>query len=153
MKYLYSWLKDYYQSDDTLERTAEILVGLGSEVEEISGGVDDKIVVAKILEIKPHPNADRLHLVTIDFGSDQIEIVCGAPNIEIGQSVAYAQIGAKVLDFEIREAVIRGVKSPGMLLSPRELGLSKDHRGVYLFGDDVAPGTKVAQLLSAVTAL
>lgn len=153
MKYSYSWLKDYYQSDDTPERTAEILVGLGSEVEEISGGIDDKIVVAKILEIKPHPNADRLHLATIDFGSDQIEIVCGAPNIEVGQSVAYAQIGAKVLDFEIQEAVIRGVKSPGMLLSPRELGLSKDHRGVYLFGDDVVPGTKVAQLLSADSVL
>lgn len=148
MKYLYSWLKDYYKTDDSVEQTANALIGLGSEVENDDfADIDENIIAVQIVKIEPHPNADRLRLATIFDGDKEVRLVCGAPNIEVGQIVPMAKVGSRVLDFEIEEAEIRGVKSPGMLLSPRELGISKDHRGVYILDDSCVVGRGVSKLL------
>src|SRR5574344_1073593 len=88
------------------------------------------IITAKILKIDAHPNADKLHLVTVDVGNGLKTVVCGAQNIKVGQVIPYASVGSKVLDrktgeqFELTPAVIRGVESQGMLCSADELGLS-----------------------------
>jgi phenylalanyl-tRNA synthetase beta chain len=155
MKYSYNWLKEYLKTDKSVEQIGEDLVSLGSDVDEISSfpQIDEKIIAVKVTKIEPHPNADRLKLPTISDGEKEIQIVCGAPNIEVDQICCFAQVGAKVRDFEIEEAEIRGVKSPGMLLSPRELELSEDHRGIHILPEDTRLGAKVKDILGGDSVL
>jgi phenylalanyl-tRNA synthetase beta chain len=149
MKYLYSWLKEYYDFNQTPEELAEIIVALGTEIESIKANpeIDSRVIVAKILEVKDHPNADRLHIAKITTGKDELEVVCGAANIEEGQLVPFAQTGAKFGDFEIKEAEIRGVKSPGMLCSEKELGLGDSHEGIKIL-ENVEIGERVSKYLT-----
>jgi len=91
------------------------------------------IVVGKIIEVNPHPQADRLRLAKVDIGAEILTIVCGAPNIEPGQLVPVATIGAKLPDgLVISAAELRGQMSYGMLCSAKELGLGEDHSGIML---------------------
>lgn len=149
MKYLYSWVKDYYKTEKPAEETGEDLVLLGSDVEEIASfpQIDERVIAVKITKIEPHPNADKLRLSTVTDGEKQMTLVCGASNIEVGQIVPMAQVGCKVRDFVIEEAEIRGVKSPGMLMSPRELEISSEHAGVHILPEETKLGTKVRDLL------
>jgi phenylalanyl-tRNA synthetase beta chain len=90
------------------------------------------VVVGKITAIEPHPNADRLRLATVDIGSP-LKLVCGAPNIEVGQFVPVALVGATLPNgMVIKETNIRGVMSAGMLCAADELGVSNDHSGILL---------------------
>ena len=115
------------------------------------------VITAKIEQIEPHPHADRLRLASINTGKKKLKVVCGAPNIEVGQVVPFAPVGAKVLnihteeggDLEINKAVIRGVPSEGMLCSGKELGLTKDQTGIMI----LPPDTKLGQDLKKVLAL
>ncbi|MBI2798341.1 phenylalanine--tRNA ligase subunit beta [Candidatus Saccharibacteria bacterium] len=103
------------------------------EVEEIlyANKIDSKVIIAKITKVEPHPNADRLRLVTIDTGVGTKKLVCGAPNVKNSLVVAFAQVGTILPGgIEIKAAEIRGEKSDGMLCSERELGLSQDHSGI-----------------------
>jgi len=98
---------------------------------------NNKVVIGKIIEFNSHPNADKLHVLKVDVGNEQLQIVCGAQNIKEGDIVPVSLIGAKVYDenheaMEISIAKLRGVESHGMLCSPRELGLGDDHSGIYL---------------------
>lgn len=149
MKYSVSWLKEYLKTDKSPSELGEVLVSLGSDVEESSSfpNIDNKIIAVKITKIEPHPNADKLRLPTVFDGEKEITIVCGAPNIEVSQVVPLAQVGTKIGDIEIGEAEIRGVKSTGMLCSERELGLSDDHEGIRILPDDTELGTKVKDIL------
>ncbi len=149
MKYSVSWLKEYLKTDKSPSELGEVLVSLGSDVEESSSfpNIDNKIIAVKITKIEPHPNADKLRLPTVFDGEKEITIVCGAPNIEVGQVVPLAQVGTKIGDIEIGEAEIRGVKSTGMLCSERELGLSDDHEGIRILPDDTELGSKVKDIL------
>lgn len=111
--------------------------------------IDLAITVVKIIKIEKHPNADRLRLVTVTNGTEEVRVVCGAPNIEEGQLVPYAPPGTTVYDddggtFILKEAVIRGEKSPGMLNSLRELGISDDHGGILVLSEDIALGSKLS---------
>ena len=91
------------------------------------------IVVGKIIEVLPHPQADRLHLAKVDIGTAILTIVCGAPNIEAGQLVPVAKIGAQLPSGTIISPVnLRGQLSSGMLCSAQELGLGEDHSGIML---------------------
>lgn len=146
MKILKSWLKDYIEINESDEKLAELLNISGTEVENIES-IDEKIIAAKILEIKPHPNADRLRIVKINTGKNELEIVCGAPNIEAGQTVPFAQLGTKFTDFEIKEAEIRGVKSQGMLCSEKELGISDDHSGIMILDENTKIGTPLREII------
>lgn len=149
MKYSLSWLKQYLKTDKTAAEIGEDLVSLGSDVEDILSfpQIDEKIISAKIIKIDDHPNADKLRLPTVDTGSEELTIVCGAPNIEVGQIVPLAQIGAKIGDIEISEAEIRSVKSCGMLCSERELGLSDEHSGIKILPEDTKLGLPVREIL------
>lgn len=126
------WLNEFIDlSDISDEQIVHELTMSGLEVEEveITKPKFSNIRVAKILEIDNHPNADKLHLVKVDIGTETKTVVCGAQNIEVGQIIPYASVGSKVLSrktgemFELTPAVIRGVESQGMLCSQDELGL------------------------------
>lgn len=94
-----------------------------------------KIVIGKIITVEAHPNADRLKLTLVDVG-EKLKIVCGAPNIEPGQFVPVALVGAQLPNGEvIQQATIRGVDSFGMLCAADELGLGTDHSGVMVFSE------------------
>lgn len=111
------------------------------------------VITAKILEVNPHPGADRLKLATVDTGKNKIIVVCGAPNIAVGQIVPLAKVGAEVVGEEgiikIDKSIIRGQASDGMLCSPREVGFGEDHSGILVLPNDTPLGQpleKVARL-------
>src|SRR5574344_7837 len=128
-----NWLNEFVDLSDVDENEiAHQLTMSGLEVEGVEKLKPQftNIITAKILKIDAHPNADKLHLVTVDVGNGTKTVVCGAQNIEEGQVIPYASVGSKVLDrktgeqFELTPAVIRGVESQGMLCSADELGVS-----------------------------
>src|SRR2546422_3309335 len=102
-----------------------------------------EVLVARVLEVRPHPNADRLTLCLVDAGgSAPLEVVCGAPNVQAGKSYPFAPVGATLpggLKLERRK--IRGVESNGMLCSAKELGLGVDHAGILELDTKAPPGT------------
>src|SRR3972149_7327443 len=113
-----SWLKEYIDIKISPEKLAEKLLVTGTEVGLLRSGIklDDKIVVGEVLEVKKHPNADRLNVAKVRVGKNKdLNIVCGGTNLETGQKVPVALVGAKIGDFEIKETEIRGVKSHGMI--------------------------------------
>ena len=133
MQVSHEWLNEFVElAGIAPEEISHNLTMSGLEVEEIEYKKPSftNIVTAKIIKIDNHPNADKLHLVTLDLGGIEKRVVCGAQNIEVGQIIPYASVGSKVLDrktgeqFELTPAVIRGVESQGMLCSQDELGLS-----------------------------
>ncbi|MBQ7287929.1 MAG: phenylalanine--tRNA ligase subunit beta [Candidatus Gastranaerophilales bacterium] len=133
MQVSHEWLNEFVDlTGITPEQIAHNLTMSGLEVEEVEFKKPSfsNIRTAKIIKIDNHPNADKLHLVTLDLGGVEKRVVCGAQNIEVGQIIPYASVGSKVLDrktgeqFELTPAIIRGVESQGMLCSQDELGLS-----------------------------
>ncbi len=144
MKILKSWLKDYVDINLGNEELAEKLTMTGTAVDSIIGTLDEKIIVALIIEINKHPNADKLRLVKVDTGFEVLEIVCGADNIEVGQKVPLAMVGARINGIEIKKANIRGIESNGMLASEQELGLGEDHSGIYVLGGEETVGQPLA---------
>lgn len=147
MKISNNWLKEYIKTDLKSEKIGEYLTDIGLEVEgiekfeNIKGGLEG-IVVGKVLTCEKHPNADKLKKTTVDAGNGAIlEIVCGAPNVEAGQTVPVATVGTKIYAkdgsfFEIKEAKIRGEKSQGMICAEDELGLSDDHAGIMVLDEN-----------------
>ncbi len=106
------------------------------------------VVVGKILEVAKHPNADRLRLTKVDIKSEILSIVCGAPNIEVGQLVPVATIGAILPNgLEIKESEIRGEKSSGMLCAEDELGLGKSHEGIMILTANAKIGQNFSKYL------
>lgn len=147
------WLKDYIKFDLPAEELAAKLSVSGTEVEAINKGLDENIVVAEILEIRKHPNADRLQIAVVTDGNKNYTVVCGAPNIAVGQKVPLAKIGAKLPEFEIKKSVIRGEESEGMLCAEDELGLGEDHSGIIILPKDSSVGTLVSEYLGGETTL
>lgn len=162
MQVSYEWLNEYVDlSGITPEEISHSLTMSGLEVEEIED-VKPKftnIITAKIEKIDNHPNADKLHLVTVNTGNATKTVVCGAQNIEVGQVIPYASVGSKVLDrktgeqFELTPAVIRGVESQGMLCSQDELGLDglQEEDGILILNrllKDVKLGEPLEKVLN-----
>lgn len=159
-----NWLKEFVDLDGIDEKEiAHELTMSGLEVEEIEyiKPQFSNIITAKIEKIDQHPNADKLHLVNVNIGSEVKTVVCGAQNIEEGQIIPYASVGSKVLDkktgeqFALTPAVIRGVESQGMLCSSDELGLSdrnyQEEDGILIlnrFIDDIELGQKLEDVLN-----
>jgi phenylalanyl-tRNA synthetase beta chain len=147
-----SWLRDYVDVELSPRRLAEELTMRGMEVSgiEVAGADWTDVVVGRILLVQRHPNADTLWLATVDAGGGPIEIVCGAQNLEVGQLVPAALVGAVLPgDRRIERSKIRGVVSNGMLCSAVELGLGPDADGIHILGhgDDLAVGTPVAEVV------
>ncbi len=160
MKVPLSWLKDYVDITVSPEELAHRLTMAGTEVEKIERTADwDNVVVGYVKAVNPHPNADRLCLVTVFNGSEEVEVVCGAPNVAAGQTIAYASIGAVLRDAysddpaatkRLKKSKIRGVESQGMVCSERELGLSDEHEGILELETDAVPGTPLGEVLGDV---
>ncbi len=133
MKLPMSWLRDWVEVDVAPEPLADALTRRGFYVEGIEsrGHSYPGVVVAKVLEVAKHPNADKLSLCRVDAGAGELSIVCGAPNVHAGMIVPLAAIGAKLPGgLVIKKSKIRGVESQGMLCSADELGFSDDHSGI-----------------------
>lgn len=148
-----NWLKDYVKIPGSIS-AQEIASRLTMHTVEVEGIEDqakkfDNVVVGKILEVKKHPNADRLQLAKVDVGAkENLDIVCGAPNIESGQLVPVALVGARLPNgLEIKEAEVRGEKSQGMLCAPDELGLGDDHSGILILNEKAKIGQSFAKHL------
>lgn len=148
MQVLLSWLKDYVKIDKSEQELADILSLSGTSVDAIIRKLDDNIVVGEIKEILPHPNADRLQIAKVNIGLEELQIVCGAPNIQVGQKVPLALVGTKLKDFEIKKAEIRGVESFGMMCSDTELGFGDDHSGIKILPDECMIGEKLNKYLT-----
>ena len=145
-----SWIRDFTPVDADAHAIAEALDHLGFEVEGVEepGRELGGVVVARILDVRPHPDADRARLADIDFGLGEITVVCGAPNIVPGMVVAYAPTGATLPGGITLEAKkIRGIVSEGMLCSATELGLGDDHSGILPLPDDTELGLDVREAL------
>ncbi len=153
MKVSLSWLKEYVEIDETPNRIADILTGLGLEVEEVSRVYNevDGIVVGKVVEHGRHPNADRLSVNKVDVGNEIIDVVCGAPNCRGGLTVAVIKGGYKLPNgMEIKKSKIRGALSNGMLCSYRELGVSDEADGIIELPSELVAGTKItAEMVKA----
>lgn len=157
MKVPYSWLSEF--CDTGLEPTelAERMAMTGTEVERVAEpGISDPapFVVGRIASVDPHPDADRLRVCQVDDGDGLRTIVCGAPNVEAGQSVVVALPGAVMPGgMEIGEADLRGVASSGMICGPDEIGVGEHSDGILVLDGDPAPGTPVADLLPIAEAV
>ena len=150
MKILYSWLKDFIDVDLTPEELAKKLTDLGIEVAsfEKTGADFEGVYVAQIIKIDNHPNSDHLHLVTLDRGNGVTQrVVCGAPNVAVGQKVPLARVGARLGKIVMKPAVIRGVESEGMICSSDELGLTHTRaHGILVLDEKIPLGTDVSTL-------
>ncbi len=155
MKASVRWLREFVDFSMSIEELSERLTMAGLEVGsvEVIGGGWDNILVGKINDISQHPNADRLKLVTVDLGKERPTVVCGAPNVALGIKVAFAKVGAKLIDGHSGEAVqlkpvkIRGIVSEGMVCSEKELGISDSHEGIMVLPNDAVIGTPLAEYL------
>ena len=135
MKFSLTWLKDYLETDASVEVIAAKLNSIGLEVE----GVEDPAArltgfrIARVVSAAPHPNADKLQVLTVDAGDgDHLQVVCGAPNARAGLIGVLGLPGAVVPanGMELKKSAIRGVESNGMMCSTRELELGDDHDGI-----------------------
>jgi phenylalanyl-tRNA synthetase beta chain len=155
------WLGEYCSPELDIAAIEERLTMTGTKVETIlHHGVPsvERFVVGRVLTAEPHPDADRLKVCTVDVGEDEpAGIVCGAPNVAAGQTVAVALPGARMPDgTKIKAAKLRGVPSGGMILAADELEIDKDHSGIMVLDElildaELAPGTPLADVLAIST--
>ncbi|HMJ75532.1 MAG TPA: phenylalanine--tRNA ligase subunit beta [Iamia sp.] len=151
MKVLHSWLRELAPFDQTPEAIADAFNDLGTPVEEetrLGEGLDG-IVVARILELRPHPKADRIQLVDVDAGDGEaLQIACGAFNMAVDDLVPLATLGTVMPDgMEIARRKMRGEWSNGMLCSSREIGMGTDHGGIKVLPSSLTPGTPLVEAL------
>jgi phenylalanyl-tRNA synthetase beta chain len=151
------WLNQYVKPDLTTAQLAERLAMTGTEVERIERhgvGALENFVVGRVVTAEQHPNADRLSLCKVEIGAGaDAQIVCGAPNVRAGQTVAVARPGAVMPDgTRLRAAKLRGVESEGMILAEDELAIGTDHGGILVLEDNgLEPGTPLEQVLPLAT--
>ncbi|RIK44194.1 MAG: phenylalanine--tRNA ligase subunit beta, partial [Chloroflexi bacterium] len=151
------WLREYVETDLTTEEIAHRLTMIGLEAESIEriGSEWDNVFVGRVEAIEPHPNADRLVLATVEAGDHRPTVVTGAPNIAVGQKVALALVGARLIDghyegirqITLKASNIRGVRSEGMVCSEKELGISDEHEGILVLPDDAPVGLPLREYL------
>ncbi len=151
MKISLRWLSDYISHPFSPQELAAKLTALGIEVDAIEDFASkfSKIVVGEVIEVIPHPNADKLRLTKVTIGNGEpLKIVCGAANVRQGLKVAVATIGADLGEgFVIKKSKIRGEVSEGMICSERELGISESHEGIWELPGEVAVGIPLAQAI------
>jgi phenylalanyl-tRNA synthetase beta chain len=152
MKFPLSWLKDHLETDADAQTIADKLTAIGLEVESVedAGARLKDFVVARVVTADKHPNADRLHLCSVDAGGKEpVQVVCGAPNARAGIKVVFAQPGTviPVSGEALKIGTIRGVESRGMMCSGRELLISDDHDGIIELPEDAVVGQPVATAL------
>ena len=142
MKFSENWLRTLVNPPHSSDELAHLLTMAGLEVECVEPVASPfiKVVVAEVLSVDKHPEADRLNVCRVNAGGESLQIVCGAPNVSVGIKVPCALVGAKLSDFVIKKAKLRGQKSHGMLCSAKELGFSEAADGLYLLPSDAPVG-------------
>lgn len=160
MKISYNWLKNLLDFNLDIESTSELLTDIGLEVEKIhnysSVSTDlSQLIVGEVKDCSQHPNADRLKITKVDIGSnDFLTIICGAPNVELGQRVVVAPVGSKLITnsnetFKIKKSKIRGIYSEGMLCAEDEIGVGENHEGIILLNNKFKIGDKVSKIFNS----
>ena len=149
MKISENWLRTLVNPELSRDELAHLLTMAGIEVESIEpvAPVFEKVVVAKVLEVEKHPDADRLNVCRVDAGGEPLQIVCGAPNVYAGAVVPCALEGAVLPGITIRKAKVRGIESFGMLCSAKELGIESDVDGLLLLAQDAPVGQSIREYL------
>ena len=151
----YNWLCEYLPVKINPERLSQILTSVGLEVESLERyesikGSLNGLIVGEVLTCEKHPNADKLKLTTVNVGEDNaLQIVCGAPNVAVGQKVIVAKPGVTIFPFgdrpiTLQVAKIRGVESYGMICAEDEIGLSENHAGILILPENIPAGSAVA---------
>jgi len=162
MNISWNWLTEYFNAKVDVDEAAQILTDCGLEVEAIvkKGGIKGNLsglIVGEILSCKKHPNADRLMVTSVTVGNaDLLQIICGAPNVEVGQKVIIAPIGTTIFphngeSIQIKKAKIRGETSMGMICAEDEIGLSNVHDGIVVLNNKAIVGKPVKDLLNENT--
>jgi len=153
MKFTLSWLKDHLETDASLDEITDRLTAIGLELEEVVDRAADlaPFTVARVIEAKQHPDADRLRVCLVDTGAEQVQVVCGAPNARTGMKGVFAPSGTTIpgTGLKLKPTKIRGQDSNGMLCSEREMGLSDEHEGII----DLPAEAEVGRPFAAVMGL
>ncbi|MBQ6331042.1 MAG: phenylalanine--tRNA ligase subunit beta, partial [Kiritimatiellae bacterium] len=154
MKLPISWLNDYVKVDDIAPaELAEKLTRAGLQVESVEtvGGVplSDSFVVVEVTACEPHPDSDHLHVCRVTDGTEEFQVVCGAPNMRLGIKTAFAKIGAVVPEggFKIKKSKLRGVESFGMCCSEKELQIGEGASGIIEFPPETRVGAFVRDVV------
>ena len=156
MKFSYHWLQELSQTKKSPAELAEFLTLRAFEVESVDpiGFRNDRVVIGDVIELAPHPNADRLRVATVCIGIETLSIVCGAHNIAQGQKVAVALEGAVLPgNFIIEKTKIRNVESCGMICSQRELDTGTDHEGIWVLPTNAEVGLLLENFLNTADVL
>lgn len=152
MRISYNWLNDYLPFKHDPERIGRVLTSMGLEVESleayenIKGGLKG-LVIGEVLTCEKHPHADKLKLTTVNIGGESpLNIVCGAPNVAVGQKVIVAPVGTTIYPINgepvtMKKAKIRGIESEGMICAEDEIGIGESHDGIVVLPADAVPGT------------
>lgn len=149
MKFTLSWLREHLETEAELATIVETLTRIGLEVEGVDNAAEKlaPFVIAEVLSAAPHPQADKLQVLSVDAGTGEaIQVVCGAPNARAGLKGVFGAPGAYVpgSDLTLKVAAIRGVESRGMMCSVRELELGEEHDGIIELGSDAPVGAAYA---------
>lgn len=151
MKVSEQWLREWVNPELSTAELAHQITMAGLEVDGVEGvaGEFSGVVVAEIIALERHPDADKLNVCQVSDGSDTVQVVCGAPNAQIGLRVPFAKIGAVLPgDFKIKKAKLRGVESQGMLCAEQELGLSDSSDGLMELAADAPLGEDIRAYLN-----
>ncbi len=143
MKFSEQWLREWVNPANDTQALMDQITMAGLEVDgfEAVAGAFKGIVVGEVVSVSPHPDADKLRVCQVTDGKDQVQVVCGAPNVREGLKVPFAVVGAVLPgDFKIKKAKLRGQPSEGMLCSESELGLSENHDGLMELPEDAPTG-------------
>ena len=151
MKISFDWLKSFIPLEGGIQEVVEQLTMLGLEAElDLDTSRLGDIIVGEVTSKIKHPNADRLSLCEVFNGEKTYPVVCGAPNVDKGQKVAFAPVGTVLPgDFKIGKAKIRGEVSQGMICSERELKISDEHEGIMVLNDAAEPGQSFLTYIDA----
>jgi phenylalanyl-tRNA synthetase beta chain len=151
VKFTLGWLKEHLETTASIEEIRDGLIGAGLEVEDISDPAQalKPFTVARVIEARPHPNADRLQVLDVETINGRVQVVCGAANARTGLVGLFAPPGTHIpgTGLDLQPGTIRGVESNGMMCSERELLLSDDHEGIIDLKTDLPVGTPAAVAL------
>ncbi|MDP9281778.1 MAG: phenylalanine--tRNA ligase subunit beta [Chloroflexota bacterium] len=155
-----SWLREYVDVTIPADELGDRLHMSGTELKGIERRKWDKIWVGRVAELSKHPNADKLSLATVDYGEGRRKVVAtGATNLKPGSVIAYGEVGAEYTDGHTGERMVmkprdmRGIKSEGMVLSEKELGIGEDHEGIMLLDDKLTVGAPLSEVLGETVLL
>ena len=144
-----NWIKEYvdFGDQDVVSLIKRFTLST-AEVEDIyyKGQDVQGVIVAEITSVEPHPNSKKLHLLKVNTGKEVVDVVCGAPNVAVGQRVAFAPVGSHVVGMEIGAAQVAGYTSYGMCCGEDELGISDDHSGLMAIDVDCPLGTDIKSI-------